>query len=81
MPLVVPQVSKDEKAAWVDRLLGKRITDDTTDQMVGISSELLHLSRLRINADLETVLCQEGPPTEPPHHPARPNDHHGFQPK
>lgn len=34
MPLVVPQVSDDDKAAWVDRLLGKRITDDTSDHMV-----------------------------------------------
>lgn len=34
MPLVVPQVTDDDKAAWADRLLGKKITEDTSDQMV-----------------------------------------------
>ncbi|KAL1958575.1 hypothetical protein VTO42DRAFT_4172 [Malbranchea cinnamomea] len=40
MPLVIPDISNDEKAAWADRLLGKKITEDTTDQMCFAKKDL-----------------------------------------
>jgi hypothetical protein len=44
MPLVIPNISNDDKAAWANKLLGKKITDDTTDQMV-ISFPSFHRSK------------------------------------
>ncbi|OJD15985.1 hypothetical protein AJ78_03817 [Emergomyces pasteurianus Ep9510] len=33
MPLVVPNVSNDDKADWSAKLLGKKLTDSTSDNM------------------------------------------------
>ena len=34
MPLVVPQVNENDQASWAAKLLGKKITDTTSDEMV-----------------------------------------------
>ncbi|PGH30472.1 hypothetical protein GX50_06763 [[Emmonsia] crescens] len=33
MPLIVPNVSNDDKADWAAKLLGKKLTESTSDTM------------------------------------------------
>jgi hypothetical protein len=63
MPLVIPNISNDDKAAWANKLLGKKITDDTTDQMVGSWRLVLLSSCVKgtLANSRHAVLCQKGP--------------------
>lgn len=31
MPLVIPQVSQDDKGEWLNKLVGKKISENTSD--------------------------------------------------
>ncbi|PGH27374.1 hypothetical protein AJ80_00852 [Polytolypa hystricis UAMH7299] len=40
MPLVVPQISADDKADWASKLLGKKLTENTTDTISFATKDL-----------------------------------------
>lgn len=37
MPLVVPNLSEDDKAAWAAKLMGKKITESESNETVSLS--------------------------------------------
>lgn len=69
MPLVVPGINSSfgDKSEWVNKLMGKKLTDSTTDATVCIS---ISSRRLGFVLDLLTpfvlyiVLCKEGSPPD-----------------
>lgn len=46
MPLVVPDVSKDELASWEQKLLGKKITDGAADNISFAKKDLPEKHRI-----------------------------------
>ncbi|OAX85243.1 hypothetical protein ACJ72_00365 [Emergomyces africanus] len=46
MPLVVPNVSNDDKADWATKLLGKKLTDSTSDNLSFAKKDLPAVHRV-----------------------------------
>lgn len=46
MPLVVPDVSDNERASWEAKLLGKKLTDSTSNNVVSYLAYIITLNLL-----------------------------------
>ncbi|KAM5440736.1 hypothetical protein McanMca71_001392 [Microsporum canis] len=55
MPLVVPQVSENDKAAWAAKLMGKKITDSESNETCFAKKDLPEGHRVLKPGDMTTM--------------------------
>ncbi|PGH15599.1 hypothetical protein AJ79_02381 [Helicocarpus griseus UAMH5409] len=55
MPLVVPNVSNDDKADWAAKLLGKKLTDSASDNVSFAKKDLPPSHRVLKPGDMTTM--------------------------
>ncbi|KAK2838251.1 hypothetical protein FQN49_006470 [Arthroderma sp. PD_2] len=55
MPLVVPQVSENDKAAWAAKLMGKKITDTESNETCFAKKDLPEQHRVLKPGDMSTM--------------------------
>lgn len=73
MPLVVPNLSEDDKAAWAAKLMGKKITESESNETVSLSP-LMHAGYSGTDIAFLPcflVFCKEGPSRGTPSSQAR----------
>ncbi|KAK2742555.1 hypothetical protein FQN57_005181 [Myotisia sp. PD_48] len=55
MPLVVPDISESDQQAWVNKLMGKKLTDSTTNETCFAKTELPETHRILKPGDFGTM--------------------------
>ncbi|KAF3481501.1 uncharacterized protein GIQ15_04260 [Arthroderma uncinatum] len=55
MPLVVPNVSESDKTAWAAKLMGKKITDNETNETCFAKKDLPEQHRVLKPGDMSTM--------------------------
>ncbi|WEW61594.1 hypothetical protein PRK78_007085 [Emydomyces testavorans] len=55
MPLVVPEVNENDQAAWAAKLMGKKLTEDVTDNVSFAKKDLPEQHRVVKPGDFLTM--------------------------